>query len=110
MTKAPHSYRQRLLAAGACALALASVPAGFARADSAPAQVNLGIGQATAAQSESVIVKAQARLLKEKNSPSAVTELGAKQIAANGIIGSPQTLLRPPCMSISKVSATMRRN
>ena len=92
MTKAPHSYRQRLLAAGACALA--SLPAGFARADSAPAQVNLGIGQATAAQSESVIVKAQQRLLKEKNSPSAVTELGAKQIAANGIVGSPATLLR----------------
>ena len=94
MTKVSHSYRQRLLAAGACALALAALPGTGARADSAPAQVNLGLGQASATQSESVIVKAQARLLKEKNSPSAVTELGAKQIAVAGISGSVGTLLR----------------
>ena len=82
------------MAAGACALALAALPGSLARADSAPAQVNLGVGQSSTAQSESVIVKQQTRLLKEKNSPSAVTELGAKQIAANGIVGSPQSLLR----------------
>jgi iron complex outermembrane receptor protein len=94
MTKAPFSHRQRLLAAGACALALATLPGPGARADSTPAQVNLGLGQSNATQSESVVVKEQARLLKEKNSPSAVTELGAKQIAANGVAGSPATLLR----------------
>jgi iron complex outermembrane receptor protein len=78
---------------------MAMSPATVARADSnagnSAVQVNLGFGQAsTVTQSESVIVKAQARLLKEKNSPSAVTELGARQIAANGIVGSPATLLR----------------
>ena len=43
---------------------------------------------------ENIVVRAQRRLLKEKNSPSAVTELGAAQIAATGIAGSPATLLR----------------
>ncbi len=43
---------------------------------------------------ESIIVKAQKRLLKEKNSPSAVTELGERAIGAVGIGGSPSTLLR----------------
>ena len=43
---------------------------------------------------ESIVVRAQRRLLKEKNSPSAVTELGTKQIDAVGIGGSPATLLR----------------
>jgi iron complex outermembrane receptor protein len=94
MTKARYSFRQALLRAGACALAASMLPAGLAHADNSPAQVNLGLGQAAATQSESVIVKAQTRLLKEKNSPSAVTELGAKQIAANGIGGSPASLLR----------------
>ena len=94
MTKAPHSYRQRLLVAGASALVLAAVPGRFANADSAPAQVNLGLGQSSTAQSETVIVKQQRLLLKDKNSPSAVTELGAKQIAAVGVAGSPSQLLR----------------
>jgi iron complex outermembrane receptor protein len=43
---------------------------------------------------ESIIVKAQRRLLKEKNSPSAVTELGQQQIAQTGVGGSTATLLR----------------
>jgi iron complex outermembrane receptor protein len=95
MTKARHSFRQALLRAGACALAAAVLPAGLAHADNSPAQVNLGLGQAAGAtQSESVIVKAQTRLLKEKNSPSAVTELGAKQIATTGVAGSTGQLLR----------------
>jgi iron complex outermembrane receptor protein len=95
MTKARHSFRQALLRAGACALAASVLPAGLAHADNSPAQVNLGLGQAAnVTQSESVIVRAQTHLLREKNSPSAVTELGAKQIAANGIVGSPATLLR----------------
>jgi iron complex outermembrane receptor protein len=43
---------------------------------------------------EDIIVKAQRRLIKEKNSPSAVTELDARQIATTGVSGSPATLLR----------------
>jgi iron complex outermembrane receptor protein len=87
------------MVAGACALAMAAMP-GQSRADSAPAQsnpaqVNLGIGSGQAATaSESVVVKAQRLLLREKNSPSAVTELGQKQIAATGVSGSPSSLLR----------------
>jgi iron complex outermembrane receptor protein len=49
---------------------------------------------ATATQTESVVVKARRLLLKEKNSPSAVTELGTKQIAQEGSLGSTSTLLR----------------
>ena len=44
--------------------------------------------------SEAIIVKARRLLLKEKNSPSAVTELGKKQIAQEGAMGSTSTLLR----------------
>ncbi len=43
---------------------------------------------------ERILVKAKKRLLREKNSPSAVTELGEKQIAATGVAGSVGTLLR----------------
>ncbi len=43
---------------------------------------------------ENIVVRAQRRLLKEKNSPSAVTELGAAQIAAAGVSASPASLLR----------------
>ncbi len=43
---------------------------------------------------ESIIVRAQRRLLKEKDSPSAVTELGTQQIAQTGVQGSVATLLR----------------
>ncbi len=92
------SFRNRLFMAGACGLALAMLPGGLARADNGgapgtagPAQVNLGLGQAS---SENIVVKAQRLLLREKNSPSAVTELGSKQIAATGVSGSPATLLR----------------
>jgi iron complex outermembrane receptor protein len=81
--------------AGACTLVLAALPGSIARADNSSPQVNLGLGQAAAAtQSESVVVKAQRYLLREKNSPSAVTELGSKQIAATGVSGSPSSLLR----------------
>jgi iron complex outermembrane receptor protein len=45
-------------------------------------------------QSEKIIVKARRLLLKEKNSPSAVTELGRAQIAQEGTTGSTETLLR----------------
>jgi iron complex outermembrane receptor protein len=49
---------------------------------------------ATGAAPEAVLVKARRRLLREKNSPSAATELGAKQVAQEGIVGSTSTLLR----------------
>ena len=62
-------------------------PAGQTPAQSNPPDVSRGA-------SENIIVKAQRRLLKEKNSPSAVTELGQRQIETAGISGSPQTLLR----------------
>jgi len=93
MTIAPKSFRHRLMLAGACGLALCSVGTTVARADASTAQVNLGVGQA-AEQSESVVVRAQKRLLKEKNAPSAVTELGAAQIQSTGIAGSTAELLR----------------
>src|SRR5580698_236253 len=93
MKKLTHACDRRLILAGASLLALCC---GQTRvnAQASPAQVNLGLGQTTATQTESVIVKAQRRLLKEKNSPSAVTELGARQIASTGVSGSTATLLR----------------
>jgi iron complex outermembrane receptor protein len=80
--------------AGACSLALSSIGTTVARADASSAQVNLGIGQTTAEQTENVVVRAQRQLLKDKNSPSAVTELGAAQIQQTGVGGSIATLLR----------------
>ena len=43
---------------------------------------------------EQVRVKARRLLLRQKNSPSAVTELGKQQIAQEGVMGSTSTLLR----------------
>ena len=43
---------------------------------------------------ESVLVRARRRLLKERDSPSAVTELGSQQISQTGVQGSVATLLR----------------
>jgi iron complex outermembrane receptor protein len=80
--------------AGACGLALSSMATTVALADSSTSQVSLGVGQATGAQSESIVVRAQRQLLKDKNSPSAVTELGAAQIQQTGVGGSIATLLR----------------
>jgi iron complex outermembrane recepter protein len=48
----------------------------------------------TPGNTESITVRAQRQLLREKNSPSAVTELGPAQIAQTGVQGSPATLLR----------------
>ena len=95
MTKTSHAYNRRLILAGASLLALYCGRGGAAPdTQASTAQVNLGLAQATAAQTESVIVKARRRLLKEKNSPSAVTELGARQIASTGVSGSAASLLR----------------
>lgn len=93
MSTAPNSFRQHLLA-GACALVVGTLTSG-ARAADTTSQVNLALGQSTTStQSESVTVRAQKRLLKEKDSPSAVTELGARQIQAAGTAASTATLLR----------------
>lgn len=43
---------------------------------------------------ETITVKAQKRLIRERNSPSAVTELGSADIAQTGVAGSVATLLR----------------
>ena len=95
MARTPGSISKWLLLAGASALACGGLAIAGARADQpSTAQTNAAVGQAAAAQSESVIVRAQKRLLKEKNSPSAVTELGAKQISAVGVAGSTGQLLR----------------
>ena len=48
----------------------------------------------TAAPSENITVRAARQLLREKNSPSGVTELGSAQIAQTGVQGSTATLLR----------------
>ena len=45
-------------------------------------------------KAEAITVKAQRRLQRERNSPSAVTELGEAQIAQTGVQGSVATLLR----------------
>jgi iron complex outermembrane receptor protein len=45
-------------------------------------------------RTEDVTVRAAKRLVREKNSPSAVTELGARQIQATGVSGSVGSLLR----------------
>jgi iron complex outermembrane receptor protein len=88
----------------ACSLVAGVVPvaAGMADTTAAAPPVNTGVQLAQAGAipksdqktPESIIVKAQRRLVKEKNSPSAVTELGQSAIAQTGISGSPQTLLR----------------
>ncbi len=48
----------------------------------------------TVSKAEQVLVKARRLLLKAKNPPSAATELGARQISAEGIGGNTASLLR----------------
>lgn len=95
--------RTQLLGATALALALSGSVA-FAQvpsnASSAP-DIRSSAGnnatqhtQTTGGTTESITVRAQRRLLREKNSPSAVTELGQAAIAQTGVQGSPSTLLR----------------
>ncbi len=117
----PSSLRHSLMACAACALVATALPA---RAGDAPAQVQLaqaqvaqigpnggngapGAGnnsinggggaiapQVSANAPESITVRARRLIQKEKNSPSAVTELGARAIASVGVSGSVATLLR----------------
>jgi len=87
MVKPTLTYRSRLLLAGACALvAMAAAPR--AHAQTAPAN------QSAAEVKETIMVKAKQRLVREKNSPSAVTELGTAQIQAAGVSASVTSLLR----------------
>jgi iron complex outermembrane receptor protein len=88
----------------ACGLVTSLVPLASGLAQSAPvlpaAQANTSTGgnaiapNVSKGATEDIVVRAQRQLLKEKNSPSAVTELGAKQIAAVGVSGSTASLLR----------------
>ncbi len=89
---------------GATALVLASSAAGRAQVPSqaVPSGIPANTGvQAPTTQngntpgnSESITVKAQKRLLRERDAPSAVTELGTAAIAQVGVQGSVSTLLR----------------
>ncbi len=100
------NYGPRTLAlAGTCCLMALLVPLSTALADPAPAQfAQSGVAGGSSGQSiqpnvsanapEEIVVKAKRLLLKEKDSPSAVTELGAAQIAQTGVGGSVATLLR----------------
>jgi iron complex outermembrane receptor protein len=92
-------YKQRLMLFAACGLVASLVPAGSAMAQSAQPPVQLAQVGTTAVtpgsgSTESITVRAAKRLLKEKNSPSAVTELGEKAIAATGVSGSVASILR----------------
>lgn len=100
------SFRSRCLTSS-CATALSTMlAAGAALAQAPTTSLPSGIrtdagNQASAAQdgntagnSENITVRAQRQLLREKNSPSAVTELGSAQIAQTGVQGSVATLLR----------------
>ena len=112
-----HTLRSRLagsvaltaLLAAAPAMAQVATPANTAPVNQTPANTPVqapaqaartssgGAGPASnfvAGTSQSIIVRAQRRLLRETNSPSAVTELGTAQIAQTGVQGSVATLLR----------------
>ena len=67
---------------------------GFACAAGYPVVARAQTPAAAPVTVETVVVRAQRRLLKEKNSPSASTEIGAGQIAQVGIQGSVASLLR----------------
>jgi len=92
MNMAPKSYRQRLMLAAACGLVALAAP-GFAADAPTSSGVAATLAQASTTATENVVVKAAKRLLREKNSPSAVTELGTAQIKANSPAGNPGTLL-----------------
>ncbi len=114
------SYKRALMMAGACGLVASLVPSmGADAADAWQSNVQLAQlnnasnatpqaqtpatsgtqGQAlppdvSRGATEEIIVKAKRLLQKEKDSPSAVTELGSKQIEQTGVGGSVATLLR----------------
>ncbi len=101
------SSRQRWLLFTACGLISSLVPDQGLRAQSLPSPAT-GSAQGaqyaqattttstttTTGRTEDITVRAARRLQKEQNSPSAVTELGEKAIAAAGVSGSIATILR----------------
>jgi iron complex outermembrane receptor protein len=99
------SFRRSLAGPAAAALLAASGPVVAQSAASGPVVAQTAASgpvvaqtaippQADATRSESIVVREKRLLQKEKNSPSAVTELGRRQIAAVGVSGSPASLLR----------------
>jgi iron complex outermembrane receptor protein len=82
----------------ALAANLVPLAGAFGQAATPPPQLQLAQAAPPAADTsvrqENLTVRATKRLIREKNSPSAVTELGAKQIQAVAASGSVATLLR----------------
>ncbi len=78
----------------------AAGPLGNQSSNAGPGEVsppNAGpaeVSNPTSEPSENIQVKVQRRLLRERNAPSAATQLGANQIAQVGVQGSVSTLLR----------------
>jgi iron complex outermembrane receptor protein len=79
--------------AAACGFILA-IPAARSTAFAATAGTGDSTPAPQSARAEKILVKAKKRLLRERNSPSAVTELGHAAISAAGVAGSVGTLLR----------------
>jgi iron complex outermembrane receptor protein len=95
MANMSRTRKQRLMLFSACGLVASLVPAASGLAQTAaPAPSSATPPTVSRGTSEDIIVRAQRQLIKDKNSPSAVTELGAKAIAQTGIGGSIATLLR----------------
>jgi iron complex outermembrane receptor protein len=79
----------------ACGLVASVVPTAGGLAQTAVAQTNGPVATSVPhSATEDIVVRAQRQLLKDKNSPSAVTELGAAAITQTGVGGSIATLLR----------------
>ena len=89
MQRDQRMFRKLLLLHSHLALAGSLVP--FAGAFG---QTAVPPAQGASTSSESITVRAAKRLVREKNSPSAVTELGEKQIQSVAASGSVATLLR----------------
>lgn len=87
-----------LLAGTASTLVGLALPGAAQQAQVAQVRPNGGGGaiapNVSANAPESIVVRAKRLIQKEKNSPSAVTELGERQIASVGVSGSPAILLR----------------
>ncbi len=106
MAKLSRPSKRYLMLFSACGLVFSLVPVARSLAQSAATAPGPQLAQATPPSgtpvtpnvsrgaSEDIIVRAQRQLLKEKNSPSAVTELGTKAIQATGVSGSSASLLR----------------
>ncbi|WP_239478958.1 TonB-dependent receptor [Lichenicola cladoniae] len=106
MMQTPKSPSHRRLLHGATAMIVIGLSSTAARsqvpATTTPSGIRPDAGSQapntqngnTAGNVESVTVRAQRRLLREKDAPSAVTELGTAQISQTSVGGSVATLLR----------------